>query len=132
MDKFLFVTDLDNTFVGNDEALTELQQTLSEHRQKYGTKIVYATGRSRVLYRELQIEKNLIEPDALVVSVGTEIYFDESDTPDSTWSERLSDGWNRDLELLDDQHYDQMVDFIPEILVELQQLTEGLERRRRR
>ena len=109
VDRFLFVTDLDNTFVGNDEALTELQQTLSEHRQKYGTKIVYATGRSRVLYQELQIEKNLIEPDALVVSVGTEIYFDGSDTPDSTWSERLDEGWNRDLVLAETAKHPELV-----------------------
>ena len=109
MVKFLFVTDLDHTFVGNDEALTELQQTLSAHRQKYGTKIVYATGRSQSLYRELQIEKNLIEPDALVVSVGTEIYLDGSDKPDSTWSERLSEGWNRDLVVAETAKYPELV-----------------------
>ena len=99
MDKFLFVTDLDNTFVGDDEALRELEQLLSKHRQEYGTKIVYATGRSRFLYQELKKEKNLIDPDALVVSVGTEIYLDKSDTPDSSWSKKLSQGWNREVVL---------------------------------
>ena len=108
MAKFLFVTDLDNTLVG-DDTLTELNQKLSEHRQKYGTKIVYATGRSLLLYRELQIEKNLINPDALVVSVGTEIYFDGSDNPDSTWSKRLTDGWNRDLVVAETAKYPELV-----------------------
>lgn len=108
MTKFLFVTDLDNTLVG-DDTLTELNQKLSEHRQKYGTKIVYATGRSQSLYRELQIEKNLINPDALVVSVGTEIYFDGSDNPDSTWSKRLTDGWNRDLVVAETAKYPELV-----------------------
>ncbi|MCC5639732.1 sucrose-phosphate phosphatase [Nostoc sp. CHAB 5844] len=97
MKPFLFVTDLDHTLVGNDEALVELNQILSQHRQEYGTKIVYATGRSPVLYRELQVEKNLIEPDALVCSVGTEIYLNNSDTPDAGWSDILSPGWNREL-----------------------------------
>jgi sucrose-6-phosphatase len=97
MKPFLFVTDLDHTLVGNDKVLVELSEILTQHRQEYGTKIVYATGRSPVLYRELQAEKNLIEPDALVCSVGTEIYFNNSDTPDADWSDILSPGWNRDL-----------------------------------
>ena len=99
MASFLFVTDLDNTFVGDDKALRELEQLLSQHRQEYGTKIVYATGRSPVLYQELKKERNLISPDALVLSVGTEIYLDKSDTPDSSWSEKLSQGWNREVVL---------------------------------
>ncbi len=99
MKPFLFVTDLDHTFVGNDSALVQLTQMLTEHRREYGTKIVYATGRSPVLYKELQEEKNLVEPDGLVVSVGTEIYLDGSGTPDAAWSEILSVGWNRELVL---------------------------------
>ncbi|WGV23495.1 sucrose-phosphate phosphatase [Halotia branconii] len=96
MKPFLFVTDLDHTFVGNDQALVELSQLLSQHRQDYGTKIVYATGRSPVLYKELQVERNLIQPDALVLSVGTEIYLDGTETPDFGWSEILSPGWDRE------------------------------------
>ncbi|MCG6137539.1 MAG: sucrose-phosphate phosphatase [Nostoc sp. LLA-1] len=99
MKPFLFVTDLDHTFVGNDAALTELSQKLDQHRQAYGTKIVYATGRSPILYRELQQEQNLMQPDALVLSVGTEIYLDGHDTPDAGWSEILSTGWDRELVL---------------------------------
>ncbi|MBV6628134.1 MAG: sucrose-phosphate phosphatase [Rivularia sp. (in: Bacteria)] len=99
MSRFLFVTDLDNTFVGDDDALKELQQLLSKHRQEHGTKIVYATGRSPVLYEELKQERNLMEPDALVLSVGTEIYLDKSDTPDTDWSKKLSQGWSREVVL---------------------------------
>jgi sucrose-6-phosphatase len=54
--KFLFVTDLDHTFVGHDQALLQLSDRLQSHRQQYGTKIVYSTGRSPVLYRELQLD----------------------------------------------------------------------------
>lgn len=97
MKPFLFVTDLDHTFVGHDQALVELSQLLIQHRQAYGTKIVYATGRSPALYQELQVEKNLLTPDALVLSVGTEIYLDGGETPDPTWSQILSPGWDREL-----------------------------------
>lgn len=96
MSQFLFVSDLDHTFVGDDAALAELQQQLSQHRKDYGTKIVYATGRSPVLYRELKAEKSLIDPDALVTSVGTEIYFnDAKNLFDVEWAEILSRGWHR-------------------------------------
>ncbi|TAF05556.1 MAG: sucrose-phosphate phosphatase [Nostocales cyanobacterium] len=96
MTKFLFVTDLDHTLVGDDQALVELSDRLQRHRQQHGTKIVYSTGRSPLLYRELQQEKNLFSPDALVLSVGTEIYHNGSDIPDPEWSEILSPGWQRE------------------------------------
>lgn len=97
MAKFLFVTDLDNTLVGDDKALEELNQKLGQHREEYGTKIVYITGRSLTLYQELTKQKHLLEPDALVTAVGTEIYYKIGDPPDPSWSEKLSVGWNRDL-----------------------------------
>jgi sucrose-6-phosphatase len=117
MSQFMFVTDLDNTLVNHntedDKALTELNHRLSQHRQEYGSKIVYATGRSSVLYRQLAAEKKLIEPDALVVAVGTEIYINSSesvagegllsgkltnpkgDNCDRDWSAQIATGWNR-------------------------------------
>lgn len=96
MKSFLFVTDLDNTLVGESRTLAILNKKLKQHREEHGTKIVYATGRSPLLFAELQNEQELLEPDALVASVGTEIYFKGSDTSDRTWSAKLSSGWNRD------------------------------------
>ncbi|HEY9848877.1 MAG TPA: sucrose-phosphate phosphatase [Leptolyngbyaceae cyanobacterium] len=96
MTQFLFVTDLDNTLVGDDRALEKLNNLLSQHRQEHGTKIVYATGRSPQLYQQLVAEKNLLSPDALIAAVGTEIYYQDSSNPDPTWSGQLSVGWNRE------------------------------------
>lgn len=109
MSKFLFVTDLDNTFVGDDQALIELSDRLQSHRQQYGTKIVYSTGRSLILYRQLQQEKNLMSPDALVVSVGTEIYLDGNENPDTEWSQILSPGWQRESILAITKQFPQLV-----------------------
>jgi hypothetical protein len=107
---FLFVTDLDNTLVGDDNALKALNQQLSQHRQEYGTKIVYATGRSRQIYHDLKIAKHLLDPDALIAAVGTEIYDDDGhDTPDPGWSEKLSQGWDRDLIVATAAHYADLV-----------------------
>ncbi|MFW9259080.1 sucrose-phosphate phosphatase [Nostoc sp. CALU 546] len=98
MKPFLFVTDLDHTLVGDDRALEELNGELDRHRKTYGTKIVYATGRSLTLYEQLATEKALLNPDALITSVGTEIYFNSNyETSDTEWSKKLSVGWNRDL-----------------------------------
>ena len=97
MTAFLFVTDLDHTLVGDDDALKQLNQKLSQHRQEYATKIVYATGRSRVSYRQLKAKKQLLKTDALIASVGTELYQDDgNDVPDAAWSDQLSVGWERE------------------------------------
>ncbi len=109
MTQFLFVTDLDNTLVGDDKALVELNRKLSQHRQEYGTKIVYATGRSPILYRKLAAEKQLLPPDALIASVGTEIYLNGSQAPYTAWSEKLSQGWNRDLIVATTAHFADLV-----------------------
>jgi hypothetical protein len=107
---FLFVTDLDNTLVGDDNALKELNQQLGQHRQEYGTKIVYATGRSLTSYHDLKAEKQLLDPDALIASVGTEIYDDDGDdAPDPAWSEELSPGWDRELAVATAAHYADLV-----------------------
>ncbi|MBV8887773.1 MAG: sucrose-phosphate phosphatase [Chroococcidiopsidaceae cyanobacterium CP_BM_RX_35] len=105
MAKFLFVTDLDNTLVGNDQALAELNRLLSQYRQEHGIKIIYATGRSPILYRQLKAEKQLLEPDALIAAVGTEIYLSGNNTPDPSWAERLSQKWNRDLVVAASAHF---------------------------
>ncbi len=97
MNSFLFVTDLDNTLVGDDDALKTLNQQLASHREEFGTKIVYATGRSLYLYRLLAKHKGLLPPDALITSVGTEMYFDpETEAFDEEWATILSKGWNRE------------------------------------
>ncbi|MEM8827950.1 MAG: sucrose-phosphate phosphatase [Cyanobacteria bacterium P01_G01_bin.19] len=97
MNPFLFVTDLDNTLVGDDVALSRLNQELKSHRQKYNSKIVYATGRSLYLYRLLAEAKSLLAPDALITSVGTEMYFDrQHENYDPEWAKILSQGWDRE------------------------------------
>ncbi|MGJ3252679.1 MAG: sucrose-phosphate phosphatase [Elainellaceae cyanobacterium] len=96
MTKFLFITDLDNTLVGDDAALERLNQHLVKHRDDYGSIIVYSTGRSPTLYQELEAEKPLISPDFVVLSVGTMIYSYGSDEPNAAWVEKLSQGWNRE------------------------------------
>lgn len=97
MSPFLLVTDLDNTLVGDDTALAKLNQQLANHRERHNSKIVYATGRSLYLYRLLAEAKSLLPPDALITSVGTEMYFDQNQQQfDLEWAKILAQGWNRE------------------------------------
>jgi sucrose-6-phosphatase len=105
--QFLFITDLDYTLVADDQAMVKLNQRLELHRQQRATRIVYSTGRSLFLYKELikqqkAKQKELLKPDILICAVGTEIYDNYQDDKDmltlnSKWSENLSEAWDRDL-----------------------------------
>ncbi|MEG4632089.1 sucrose-phosphate phosphatase [Microcoleus sp. AR_TQ3_B6] len=72
--KFLLVTDLDNTLVGDDEATQVLNQFLQSKRAQIC--LVYATGRSHASTRELIAQKQLLAPDYLIAGVGSGIYQD--------------------------------------------------------
>ena len=109
MSKFLFVTDLDNTLVGDDGALAHLNERLEQHRQEHGSVIVYATGRSLPLFQMLQTERTMIEPDFRVLSVGTEIYRQGSNTPDAAWADYLSQNWDRDRVVATAAHFADLV-----------------------
>jgi sucrose-6-phosphatase len=92
----LLITDLDHTLVGNDRSLDRLNRVLDRYRQTLGTKIVYATGRSRASYQELLTTQSLLTPDALITAVGTEIYLGAADLPDLEWTNKLSLNWHRE------------------------------------
>lgn len=101
----MFITDLDHTLVGEDQAMQKLLHILKRHRNKHGTKIVYSTGRSLHLYQELEQNQKkkqaeLIKPDVLICAVGTEIYsYDHQNQLilDNNWSSYLSNAWDRNL-----------------------------------
>ena len=98
MSKFLLATDLDDTLVGDDQALEELNQYLTHHRQAHGTLIAYITGRSLEDYKTaLRAKRPMLDPDVLVPSVGTEIYYNGSETLDPEWVQQLSQNWDHDL-----------------------------------
>jgi sucrose-6F-phosphate phosphohydrolase len=89
--KFLLVTDLDNTLVGDDEATQVLNQFLQSKRSQIC--LVYATGRSHASTSELIAQKQLLAPDYLIAGVGNEIYQDGS--LDLDLAEDTSQGWDK-------------------------------------
>jgi sucrose-6-phosphatase len=93
---FLIVTDLDSTLVGNDKYLEDFNRLFTKHRESYGSKLVYATGRSLKLYQDLESTYDLLPPDRLITSVGSEIYTANKQL-DTDWAAQLSEDWNVEL-----------------------------------
>ncbi|MBI3929443.1 MAG: HAD-IIB family hydrolase [Armatimonadetes bacterium] len=89
----LIASDLDNTWVSDDAAaLEELQDAVARRRQELT--LVYVTGRDLALYRELERQARLLEPDYLIASVGADIYRFPECEPDAGWEELLAGcGW---------------------------------------
>ena len=93
----LLITDLDNTLVGNLEALNLLNDRLIEARQQQELLLVYSTGRSLTSYRHLCTTTPLLTPDVLITAVGTEIYKGAQEPPDAEWSAKLQQNWDKAL-----------------------------------
>ncbi|MEN8142561.1 MAG: HAD-IIB family hydrolase, partial [Thermodesulfobacteriota bacterium] len=89
--KHLLITDIDNTLVGDDEAMAKLLQTLAENRQRIGWGV--ATGRCLERALEVLEEYEVPVPDILISSVGTEIYYGPEFQPDRGWSQHLTYKW---------------------------------------
>jgi hydroxymethylpyrimidine pyrophosphatase-like HAD family hydrolase len=89
----LLATDLDDTLLGDDDSMHQLNNMLGELRDQHKLKLVYITGRSTQRYALLEDEKSILEPDALVPALGTEIYINGQML--STWPQVT--GWDNQL-----------------------------------
>lgn len=85
------VTDLDLNLIGDDEALHQLIRLLREHRKT--TKFAIATGRRLDVALRLMKKHQIPEPDILITSSGTEIYYAPKLTPDTAWAEHIDHHW---------------------------------------
>ena len=87
----LLISDIDNTLIGDREALRSLLTRLHQAGGTVGFGI--ATGRRLESALKILKEWNVPLPDVLVTAVGTEIYYDGSREPDSGYRQHLDYRW---------------------------------------
>jgi sucrose-phosphate synthase len=87
----LFITDIDDTFLGDDEAVTRLAGVIRENREHFG--FGFATGRPIDTVTPITGEYELPHPDVILSSVGTEIYYGEQLMPDRGWQTHIASQW---------------------------------------
>lgn len=90
----VFVTDIDDTLVGDEEALERLLvwRRANAPRVAFGV----ATGRSFPRTLDILDAWKVPMPDVLVTAVGTEIRFAPDLKPDRAWEGHIRHGWRRD------------------------------------
>ncbi|MBZ0257280.1 glycosyltransferase, partial [bacterium] len=87
----LFITDIDNTFLGDAKALKDLVQLLRKHSGKVGIGI--ATGRHLESAIEVLKDWDVPRPDVLITSVGSEIHYGDDLKQDKDWSRHINERW---------------------------------------
>ena len=89
----LLVCDIDNTLIGDREALAELLVWLDAHRDR----VAFGVATGRVLERTLPVleEWNVPRPDVLITAVGSEIHYGRPDlVDDRNWKRNIDYRWD--------------------------------------
>lgn len=88
-----FLTDIDDTLIGHDEAVARFVDWLEPHRRQIGFGVV--TGRPLDAILDVFADYHLPAPDIIISSVGSEIYYGKDLLPDKGWAAHISNRWNR-------------------------------------
>jgi sucrose-phosphate synthase len=92
----LLVCDIDNTLIGDREALAELLAWLGARRDR----IAFGVATGRVLDRTLTVLKKwgVPAPDVLITAVGSEIHYGRHDLmEDASWQREIDYRWDSAL-----------------------------------
>jgi len=86
------VSDLDLNLIGDEHSLKELIAVLKQHRKT--TKFIIATGRRFDSALRLMKRYKIPEPDMLITSSGSEIYYAPKFVADMAWHNHIDYHWS--------------------------------------
>ncbi len=104
--RYMIITDIDNTLLGGDpESVAELMELLKSNRDTIGFAV--ATGRVLESAVEVLKENDVIEPDVIISSVGSEIHYGSALHREKGWETHISKKWDREKikSVLEEFHY---------------------------
>jgi sucrose-phosphate synthase len=87
------VSSIDQNLLGDSESLKKLVNVLAEKRKTISFCI--ATGRRLDSALKVLRNHNIPQPDTLITSMGTEIYYSPDLTRDDAWTNHINYLWNR-------------------------------------
>jgi sucrose-phosphate synthase len=85
------VSDLDQSLIGNDAALTKFLQLMRDNRKNVSFAIT--TGRRVDSALALMKKHGIPNPDILITSLGTRIQYGQALTEDDVWAEHIDHNW---------------------------------------
>jgi sucrose-phosphate synthase len=91
--KKIIITDIDNTLIGEGESLSKLLDWVRKHRDSVGFGV--ATGRPIDTTLNHLAEHGVDQLDIIISSVGSEIYYENENTPDSGWATHIGHKWDK-------------------------------------
>lgn len=86
-------SDLDQSLVGNPEALQRFSQFIKKNRKK----VIFGISTGRRIDSALVLirKHKLVIPDILISSLGTRIHYGKNLIEDSYWKDHIDRDWNR-------------------------------------
>ena len=84
-------TAIDNTLLGDGEALAQFIQVVRQRQRKFFFGI--ATGRGLDSVLKILKTHGIPTPDVLITSLGTEIYYPPQLTADIVWNHHIDHWW---------------------------------------
>ena len=94
--KYLLVCDLDDTLTGDKDGIKAFNELVLSEKKKFY--LVYSSGRFKNSMMSLLERERLIQPDAIISNVGTEIYYAPNWNIDKEWEVIIGKNWTKTKE----------------------------------
>jgi len=91
--EYILVCDLDETLTGDKEGIRQFNKIMLSHREKFY--LVYSSGRYKESILSVIEKEKLIQPEAIISNMGTEIYYAPNWDIDKEWEKIVEKNWNK-------------------------------------